>query len=964
MGKQKQIKNLYETDNKQKKKKANERHSKARKQARKEPVSYSISEILKKVRDSGQCDGGDSSIFKRSNNDYTQNHASTPTGFQMSSVRKLNNKRSSDTSDSYCKDQMNPGSMLEDLTTTKSIKNNVGTSHTYSNTKLDFQSPKRKFKKNKKSVRRNLPQIKINLQHCKFESIKKVATKFGWQLTSDSESASISSGNDWDVCWLDGGVSSQFFRQMRLHQICNHFPGMNQITRKNTLALTMKKLQKESGNQDKYDFIPKTWVLPSEGYELNEFVVKMKKKSNFSHLTTEKQGKIKRDPYFIVKPEAGAQGRGIYLTKKLSDISTFKKCVVQEYIHNPFLIDGYKFDLRIYVLVTRAEPLTMFVYKEGIARFCTEKYDLNSINKDDEKNNFIHLTNFSINKKNTDLENESVPSFQEEQVEEGKEFGIKIRDKKVVKKLMSEVFDHLDLEGFDKYELWEEIKDIFKDTIMSIQESLAHNYKSLQPRNKRMDMCFEILGFDILIDDFGQPWLIEVNHAPSFGTGSEIDRKVKEGLISDTFKLLNISSRTKRRKLQMNARELQERVHNNRNPKEYIHVYNNYGEREMYKQMNHELTNMGNFEKIHTILKEKDNSQDSDATDEYIDFQIPDDLSDFHSDVDISIGGASAPRIINAIDDREEDFTKLTEKVRNIIKTPKKSRSKARRRAKKAKINEAIMIKSRDTSTSIFPQIKNPPGKRRKLMLMSNEERRSKLTEKINAKKQSDTVYSPAHTSISERQDNLTSLNLTKAKLRRRLDQGVPRKGKIRNSSRKSLLRIEKDPRFKGIHQSKLAYQDHNTSQAKKEFKYYSSAKPEEDYTTSKKQLFYNSRKERNKLKKALPQIKNAQSMSVGPHTRHIPNPKNAQKYPKRYGLTNPPNHRESSLDPFPNSYYHPPQILPPSHPIPSPQIPLTSRHGSESLNLSQQEIKTLQTLQKKNPKKNTTRLTQNNIFT
>lgn len=56
---------------------------------------------------------------------------------------------------------------------------------------------------------------------------------------------------------------------------------MGQITRKNTLALTIKKLQKEEGNQDKYDFIPRTWVLPNEAYDLNEFAQKMKQKSNF-----------------------------------------------------------------------------------------------------------------------------------------------------------------------------------------------------------------------------------------------------------------------------------------------------------------------------------------------------------------------------------------------------------------------------------------------------------------------------------------------------------------------------------------------------------------------------------------------------------------------------------------------------------------------------------------------------------
>jgi len=53
---------------------------------------------------------------------------------------------------------------------------------------------------------------------------------------------------------------------------------MNQITRKNTLAFTIKKLQKEEGNEDEYDFIPRTWVMPNEAYELNDFAIKMRKK--------------------------------------------------------------------------------------------------------------------------------------------------------------------------------------------------------------------------------------------------------------------------------------------------------------------------------------------------------------------------------------------------------------------------------------------------------------------------------------------------------------------------------------------------------------------------------------------------------------------------------------------------------------------------------------------------------------
>jgi tubulin polyglutamylase TTLL6/13 len=54
-------------------------------------------------------------------------------------------------------------------------------------------------------------------------------------------------------------------------------------------------------------------------------------------------------------------------------------------------------------------------------------------------------------------------------------------------------------------------------------------------------MCFEILGFDVFLDDQLKPWILEVNHAPSFATDSPLDFKIKKALITDTLKLLNLS---------------------------------------------------------------------------------------------------------------------------------------------------------------------------------------------------------------------------------------------------------------------------------------------------------------------------------------------------------------------------------------------------------------------------------------
>lgn len=58
-------------------------------------------------------------------------------------------------------------------------------------------------------------------------------------------------------------------------------------------------------------------------------------------------------------------------------------------------------------------------------------------------------------------------------------------------------------------------------------------------------MCFEILGFDIIIDDKCEPSLLEVNHSPSFATDSPLDEKIKGDLVRDSIKLLGLTKKRK-----------------------------------------------------------------------------------------------------------------------------------------------------------------------------------------------------------------------------------------------------------------------------------------------------------------------------------------------------------------------------------------------------------------------------------
>ena len=66
---------------------------------------------------------------------------------------------------------------------------------------------------------------------------------------------------------------------------------------------------------------------------------------------------------------------------------------MQRYVRNPLLIGGYKFDLRLYVCVPCFHPLTIYAYREGLARFSTDKFSMLDLT-----NKYAHLTNSSVNK--------------------------------------------------------------------------------------------------------------------------------------------------------------------------------------------------------------------------------------------------------------------------------------------------------------------------------------------------------------------------------------------------------------------------------------------------------------------------------------------------------------------------------------------------------------------------------------
>lgn len=82
---------------------------------------------------------------------------------------------------------------------------------------------------------------------------------------------------------------------------------------------------------------------------------------------------------WICKPTDLSRGRGISIINNINDLKYDQQSIIQEYIQNPLLIRGTKWDMRIYVLITQMKPMKVHLYREGIVRFSTDRYDNNNL---------------------------------------------------------------------------------------------------------------------------------------------------------------------------------------------------------------------------------------------------------------------------------------------------------------------------------------------------------------------------------------------------------------------------------------------------------------------------------------------------------------------------------------------------------------------------------------------------------
>ncbi|XP_022277943.1 tubulin polyglutamylase TTLL5 isoform X14 [Canis lupus familiaris] len=187
------------------------------------------------------------------------------------------------------------------------------------------------------------------------------------------------SSTDYNLMWTGSHLKPFLLRTLSEAQKVNHFPRSYELTRKDRLYKNIIRMQHTHGFKA-FHILPQTFLLPAEYAEFCNSYSK------------------DRGPW-IVKPVASSRGRGVYLINNPNQISLEENILVSRYINNPLLIDDFKFDVRLYVLVTSYDPLVIYLYEEGLARFATVRYDQGAKNI---RNQFMHLTNYSVNKKSGD----------------------------------------------------------------------------------------------------------------------------------------------------------------------------------------------------------------------------------------------------------------------------------------------------------------------------------------------------------------------------------------------------------------------------------------------------------------------------------------------------------------------------------------------------------------------------------
>ena len=335
-------------------------------------------------------------------------------------------------------------------------------------------------------------------------------------------------------------------------QFVNHFEYHNELTNKSKTFINLLRYC-EFNEMDLFSFYPLTIIFQFNSNLFSSQIENFKKlyneipdlicKDNKNKDESDESSSKYYSDYFNVNlskklgsyqkihiPKTHYNGKNLWLLKRdnlnrgrkikvfsnlddiLKEINTLneqkfpKNLLIQKYIEQPLLYNKRKFDIRIWVLFTfleKGRKYAVYIFKEGHLKACCDEYDLNS------EDLFIHLTNYSVQKHNKnfskcEIGNEiSFADFQKELDRTGKNINFK--------------------------------KNIFPEIIKIIATS-ANSVKGKINLSKRTN-CFEIFGYDFILDINYKPFLLEINTNPGYEESSPLIKSLVPRMIDDAMRL-------------------------------------------------------------------------------------------------------------------------------------------------------------------------------------------------------------------------------------------------------------------------------------------------------------------------------------------------------------------------------------------------------------------------------------------
>ena len=244
-------------------------------------------------------------------------------------------------------------------------------------------------------------------------------------------------------------------------------------------------LVKNAGKEKAKEIMPETFLYDDEGYN--------------SFWNQHAPGN-----FYVMKKNLQRK-QGIKITNNEDDIKKGKDegfVLIQKYVQNPFLVKGYKLNLRVYfLLVVLGDDIYAYVHNLGKCIYTSQPY--NKFSLDPNKT----ITSLNLNK-----------NIYQELPFTTKELFVYI----------SNAYGEDAMIEFNKR---------YVNMLEAFFESIYKDLK--QPMKFYNNLMFQLFGIDMIFDENLKPSILEINKGPDMIPKSEMDVKLKTKIYSDTFDLVS-----------------------------------------------------------------------------------------------------------------------------------------------------------------------------------------------------------------------------------------------------------------------------------------------------------------------------------------------------------------------------------------------------------------------------------------